>query len=162
MILSTNAEKFDKAFYFTFKNIETKKVDFSSAKRVLEDLFSFLEIEEMTKKEVRRVYHEKVWLENNLDKIEDVRISRKVFDFCCNIGVKRGVILLERSLNSGWGKRIKVDGSIGKKEVQLIDKIDDQGQSDILEKLVCHYAANFYETFGKKKHIKHTLQWIFR
>lgn len=155
-------DKFDRAFNFTFKDINSNEKKSSNAKTILKDLFSHLKIDDLSNEEVKRIYHEKVWLAKNIDKIDDYYVARKVFDFCCNIGLKRGCILLEKSLNSGWNKRIKVNGTIGRNELKLINKIDKKGNSDILEKLICHYAANYYEVFGKKDHIKYTLQWIFR
>jgi len=156
------SDGFEKAFYFTFKNKEKDELDLENARKLAESLFSSIKASDLSETELKNIYYEKIWLEHNLNQINSDKVSRKVLDFCCNISPKRGIILLQRSLNSICDKRIIVDGSISSREVELINDIGENGESDVLEKLLCHYAANFFELFGKKKNTSHSLKWIFR
>jgi len=156
------SDEFEKAFYFTFKSKEKNELDLENAKKLAESLFCSLKASDLSKSELKNIYYEKIWLEYNLSHINSDKVSRKVFDFYCNISPKRGAILLQRSLDSVCDKRIIVDGSISSKEVELVNDIEENGESDVLEKLLCHYAANFFEVFGKKENTSHSLKWIFR
>ena len=155
-------DEFEKAFCFTFKNKEKDELNLENPKKLAESLFSSIRATGLSKSELKNIYYEKIWLEHNLNQIKSIKVSRKVFDFCCNISPKRGIILLQRSLDSVCDERIIVDGSISSKEVELINDIEKNGESDILEKMLCHYVANFFEVFGKKENTIHSLKWIFR
>ncbi len=154
--------EFKRAFHFTFKGKEKDGLDLENAKKLGQSLFSSVNAINFSESELKNIYYQKIWLEHNLNQINNEKVSHKVFDFCCNINPKRGTILLQRSLNSVCDERIIVNGSISSEEIELINDIDNRGESDILEKLLCHYAANFFELFGKKENAGHTLRWIFR
>lgn len=158
----SSSDGFEKAFHFTFKDEEKDGSNLKNAEKLAESLFPSLNVAGFSESELKNTYYQKIWLEHNLNKISSEKVSRKTFDFCCNIDPKRGIILLQRSLNSVCDERIIVDASISNEEIQLINDIDKRGESNILEKLLCHYAANFFELFGKKGNSGHTLKWIFR
>ncbi len=158
----SSSDGFEKAFHFTFKDEEKDELDLKNARKLGESLFPSLNAAGFSKSEIKNTYYQKIWLEHNLNKISSEKVSRKAFDFCCNIDPKRGIIFLQRSLNSVSDKRIIVDGSISSEEIKLINDIDKRGESGVLEKILCHYTANFFELFGKKENSEHTLRWIFR
>lgn len=154
--------QFHHAFDFAFKQVKKSKSKEETARKLLKELFPEIQASQFSLEEIKRVYYERVWLHNKYDQIENNRISRKLFDFSCNLDLKRSNILLQRALNSGWNSKLKVDGKMGDREILLINEIEDQENSDILEGLICHYAANFYEIFGDRDHIQYLLQWVFR
>ena len=158
----SSSDGFEKAFHFTFKDEEKDGLNLERARKLGESLFPSLNITGFSEDELRNTYYQKIWLEHNLNQICSGKVSRKVFDICCNINPKRGIILLQRSLNSICDERIIVDGSISSEEIKLISDIDKRGESDVLEKLLCHHVANFFELFGKKENTSQVLKWIFR
>lgn len=154
--------KFEAAFDFAFKELDPNDSKLNISKSLLSDLFPEINPSSFELEDVKTVYYERVWIENNLYRIQNLKVAQKVFDFSCNLSPKRGGILLQRSLNAGWDERLVVDGRIAGRTIEATNRIDDEGNSDILEKLICHYAANFYEIFGSREHIKYLLQWVFR
>lgn len=157
-----NNENFQLAFDFAFKEIDPDVSKLESSKRLLKNRFPEINSSSFDLDDVKRVYYERIWVESKFGLIKNQRVARKLFDFACNLDSKRSVILVQRSLNAAWDSKLIVDGKMGKKTIDEINHVEEQGNSDILEKLICHYAANFYEIFGDRDHIKYLLQWVFR
>jgi lysozyme family protein len=130
---------------------EYKKMGITTPKKLNEAMFSDKRVEPL----VEEFYKQNFWRTTHGDDLPS-KLSRKVFDTAVNMGVKWGILLLQKSLNhinehiNNLFEELKEDGIYGKntnKALQLVFKKygKNKGQELILD-WYCEYQAERYNS----------------
>lgn len=80
------------------------------------------DIRKLTKTQAIEIYRKDYWLAG-LDRIANEAIAIKAFDFGVNAGTHTSIRFLQRTANE-FGARLAVDGVLGRKTVEAINKVD--------------------------------------
>jgi putative secretion activating protein len=82
------------------------------------------DMQNLTKDFAKNIYLKKYYLGNKLDKIIDDRVALSIFDWAVNSG-RRGIKKAQIVANK-FGSNLTVDGIIGPKTVEAINKINPE------------------------------------
>lgn len=94
------------------------ETNFGISKRSYPDV----DIKNLTIEQAKIIYFNDFWKPFFYEKI-DVDLAGKVFDTAVNIGPKKAFKLLQQAVNN-YGANLLVDGSVGEKTIQAVNKLD--------------------------------------
>jgi len=81
----------------------------------------------MTVEQAHQIYIDKFWHPSKLVTIKSQPVADKTFDYCVNMGVRRGILMLQRAYNDGCipeGRTIKEDGLMGSQTIGAANSAD--------------------------------------
>ena len=81
------------------------------------------DIKNLTKGRARDIYYVDYWVPSKVTKLPE-KIQETFFDMVVNMGQRRAVKILQEACNSK-GRKLKVDGLIGRKTIAASKVIDD-------------------------------------
>ena len=81
------------------------------------------DIKNLTKGQARDIYYVDYWVPSRVSKLPE-KIQETFFDMVVNMGQRRAVKILQEACNSK-GRKLKVDGLIGRKTIAASKVIDD-------------------------------------
>lgn len=104
---------------------------------------------------VHDFYKKNYWDSNKLDKFNSQAIADEMFDTAVNMGRSRAAKFLQESLsylnrNERLFDDLVVDGYIGSASLRALDYILDQGEEEILLKVLNVLQGNFYLNYMKE------------
>jgi len=108
------------------------------------------DIKAMTKEQAQTLYQTQWWDKYGYEKIEDVTLATKVFDFAINMGAKQAHKCLQRALRAAAGAIVNDDGILGPLTLTAINQINP----DLLLVALRSEAAGFYRSLNKHEFIK--------
>lgn len=109
---------------------------------------------------VKEIYFQEYWKKTNAGNIPNFNISFLLFDFAVNSGVSNAAKKLQTAINKEVsGSKLVIDGIIGQKTINAIDKyIDNEhyrfysnklGENYIVEILNYYTSLSKFNIFGK-------------
>ena len=102
---------------------------------------------------VKEIYYNEYWKKSNADNISNFNISFLLFDFAVNTGVKNACKKLQIAINKISGSKLVIDGIIGQKTINAIDKyINNEHYHFYVNQLEKTYIAeilNYYSSLSK-------------
>jgi len=78
-------------------------------------------IYELTKEQAKVIYKRDFWYPLGLDEIDEPRIMFEIFDASINCGIKRAILIVQKSLNL-LGENLRLDAKLGRITLMLINK----------------------------------------
>lgn len=101
------------------------------------------------------IYKEYFWDKGNYNKINDLKIAKKIFDFSVNMGISAANKILQRSINCYIldNKKLEfnylsVDGIIGNKTLKILNCIGTHDKN--FYDIICDQAYGFYQKICDK------------
>ena len=104
-------------------------------------------ISNLTKNQAIDIYKTLYWDELHLDKITAQSVSSKILDSCVNIGLKGGIICLQRAIRSATGDLLDEDGILGS---VTINAINDAPAASLLSAYRAE-LANYYRRIVERR-----------
>lgn len=102
---------------------------------------------------VKEIYYKEYWEKTNASNIQNFNISFLLFDFAVNSGVKNACKKLQTAINKVSGSQLVIDGIIGQKTINAIEKyIDSEYYHFYVNQLEKTYIAemlNYYTSLSK-------------
>jgi lysozyme family protein len=74
-------------------------------------------------KQVRHFYRQTFWEPLKLSEIKDQAVANSLMDLAVNLGSGRAVSKLQMMLNQRWNQVLKVDGNLGPKTIEVLNKL---------------------------------------
>lgn len=116
------------------------------------------DIKNLTEARAMEIYHKDYWAPYCYDSI-GAHLAEKVFDTAVNIGPRNAFKILQESVNK-LGGTLTVDGSIGPKSVEAINKFDEH---KVIEQYRLLQADYYRELCVKNKKLEVFLKgWLAR
>jgi lysozyme family protein len=101
--------------------------------------FPDVDIAALTLKDALKIYHDRIWVPGNFERLESQAVANHVFDRAVNCGTREGVGILQTALNS-LGAVLAVDGVLGSKTAAAANGVP----GPILLQALYHEAVMFY------------------
>lgn len=120
-----------------------------------------LDIKNLTREEAIEIYRRDFWEASRANQISHGEIAKKVFDFCVNMGERRGVRLLQQAINDVWALSISTDGRIGPQTLGAIDTAIERDGWRMLYIAYSHRAAMFYRNLNQPRFLRGWLRRAF-
>lgn len=102
---------------------------------------------------VKEIYYNKYWKKTNAANIQNFNLAFLLFDFAVNSGVANACKKLQTAINKVSGSKLVIDGIIGQKTINAIDKyIDNENYHFYVNQLEKTYIAeilNYYTSLSK-------------
>lgn len=98
------------------------------------------DIKNLTEARAMEIYYKDYWAPYFYDSV-GAHLAEKVFDTAVNIGPKNAFKLLQESVNK-LGGNLTVDGSIGPKSIEAINKFDEMKIIEQYRQLQASYYRN--------------------
>lgn len=122
------------------------------------------DIENLTVDQAKEVYRRDYWNPLGLDRVEDTRLSMKLFDMGVNMGLTRTIKILQAALNYllASDKEVAEDGKLGPATLVSINAV----KSDRLLMAICGEAYVFYRSLVQSQtthqYEKYAGGWLVR
>ena len=81
-----------------------------------------VDIKNLTKEQAKHIYHTDYWRRGKCDELPP-QLRHIYFDMCVNFGRRGAVKVLQQSANSKNRNKIEVDGGLGPKTINAIQKL---------------------------------------
>lgn len=122
------------------------------------------DIRHMTISEATDLYRTQWWNKYGYCRVENQLIATKIFDFSVNMGTKKAVKLVQKTINKmNLGIYLKVDGIFGQNTINILNGLNEIGRKRFLQEYV-KGAIYFYEYLSKTHPVykKFLRGWIRR
>lgn len=104
------------------------------------------DIRNMNLEDAKSIYKAEWWNPRKYDRINDVTIATKVFDFAINMGWKQAHKLLQRAINRVTGRKVlEVDGILGNVSFSTINSFTTPRQQQQLINAFSDTAWDYYQ-----------------
>ena len=103
------------------------------------------DIKNMTEEQATAIYKKTWWDMYKYDRITDLTIATKIFDFSVNMGASRAHKILQTALNNAFGLKLTVDGIIGNTTIAIINAVKDGSGEQQLIDAYSDEAWGFYQ-----------------
>lgn len=101
----------------------------------------------------KQIYYKEYWEKTNAGNISNFNISFLLFDFAVNSGVSNACKKLQTAINKVSGSKLLIDGIIGQKTINAIEKYIDNKHYHFyvnqLEKIYIAEILNYYTSLSK-------------
>lgn len=101
----------------------------------------------------KQIYYKEFWKKTNAGDISNFNISFLLFDFAVNSGVSNAAKKLQTAINKVSGNKLVIDGIIGQKTINAIEKYGDNEHyhfyANKLEKTYIAEMLNYYTNLSK-------------
>lgn len=102
---------------------------------------------------VKEIYYNEYWKKTNAANIQNFNLAFLLFDFAVNSGVKNSCKKLQTAINKVSGSNLVIDGIIGQKTINAIEKYTDNEHYHFyinkLEKTYIAEILNYYTSLSK-------------
>lgn len=78
-------------------------------------------IHDLTKEQAKMIYKKDFWDRLGLDEVGESRVAFEIFDTAINCGIKRAVLIVQKSLNF-LGEDLRLDAKLGRITLMMINK----------------------------------------
>lgn len=124
---------------------------------------------EMLLERVRKFYKERYWDTWRGDDFINQQLANEMFDTAVNMGVMRAAMFLQKSINllnrnQQMFKNLVVDGKVGQKTLEAIDKLWEKGDIKYVVKLMNIFQGMHYINYMTRSEIqeKFARGWLNR
>ena len=91
-----------------------------------------VDIEKLTLKDAFEIYLLDFWETPGLDLLDSKFVADEVFNTGVNTGMQRGVVLLQRALNTCFNRKLKEDGLLGPKTASAANMISEKYEKQLV------------------------------
>lgn len=114
-------------------------------------------VADLTEDEAVVIYHADYWM---FDDFDSQKVATKVLDLAANMGLRRGIKILQEAVGAAGGPELVFDGLLGPKTVQAVNACDE---AKLLYEL-CELAAERYKQIAVNdpSQLKFLKGWLSR
>lgn len=111
-------------------------------------------IASLTKDKAKKIYKKDYWDNMRLTEINRQLLANKIFDIGVNIGAKKIIKILQKSVNYTKIEKLIIDGIIGDKTIRACNcVIGERFNEELLNRFI-ELIADYYLSIGNDKYIK--------
>lgn len=128
-----------------------------------QDALTKEDIQKLTVEQAAQIYKKYWWDDNHYDSIQNKKIAIAIFDIGINIGAKRANKYLQMAINKYTSPFIAIDGIIGPKTLESLNKCPEF-MCELILKNFANAVSWYYRSIAlKNPKLKEFLQgWITR